>query len=582
MGEPERVEFDGGKYNLVYRNKDKIVIREEEYAVGILLRSKEIDSYYLNGQEGAVGLRYPLSDGGTREEEILYDRFGNPIKRDTLFYDKDGKRDRSRIREKWNRETKRWEPVLEDESYNLGRGTWERQRFNKETRQYEFFNPETGKWERLRFNEVTGHLEFFNPETEKWERFNAKTGEREEVPPSTAPPPSDATENRAAPDNARATLDSMDGIKRSTSASPGYGAESTVANGLSVATFTAPQGMIYVNLPSDMAAGDTLFGTVVAEPKGEDPKTRTRNQQELSEYVVELGQQKSTISAGRVLKLALPSAISTTTYLILRDRKGKEVCRSEVPVASSLPTIVDFTLPVLGQHGSAVEIRGSFDGNLDTTRVRISGQDVQLLAESPRRLIARNTSERVGLNEIEIREGDQVRRGPFRSLGIRLSAPKLDLLRGEQTTLTVTVLGLEGIKAPVPLVLENKSPGIISMGSANIERITISPSQVQGGIYTTQRPLTGIQRGTFTIVGTVGTDGNESGRVISVFIETAAHFPRLQNCEFRLDSLIHTVASALRKSVTHISQELFQRFPHLSRGKPLERFDASGSCLAPG
>lgn len=74
--------------------------------------------------------------------------------------------------------------------------------------------------------------------------------------------------------------------------------------------------------------------------------------------------------------------------------------------------------------------------------------------------------------------------------------------------LTVTVLGLEGIKAPVPLVLENKSPGIITMGSANIERISISPSQVQGGTYTTQRPLSGIQRGAFIIVGTVATDGN--------------------------------------------------------------------------
>jgi hypothetical protein len=110
------------------------------------------------------------------------------------------------------------------------------------------------------------------------------------------------------------------------------------------------------------------------------------------------------------------------------------------------------------------------------------------------------------VNQLVVREQGRTAVGQFRSIGLSLSAPKLDLLRGEQTTLTVKVFGLEGIKSPVPLVLENRSPGVIQMGGANRETIMISPSQVQAGTYTTQRPLTGIQRGGFTIVGTVTRD----------------------------------------------------------------------------
>ncbi len=461
VGEPERVELEGGKYKLVYKNKAGQVFMEEEYAVGVRLTQRLIQAVFPNEKEAWVTTLYYDANGyRVRDEQIWYDRFGNPQQRIIERYDP-GRFEH----EKWNRQTERWEPA--------GRQRW---------------NPATGSWEEV-------------PENE---RLKSATGVWEQVPPS-APPPSDASNNRVAPgpDTAHVGLEAMEGMNRSTSASPGYQATNTVATGLSVATFTAPQGTIYVNLPSDMAAGDILSGTVVAEPKSQDPKQRTKNERELSEYVVELGQQRSAISAGRVLRLALPSSISTTSYLILRDKKGKEVCRSEVPVASSLPTIGDFTLPTLGQQGHSIEIRGLFDGNFDTTRVSIGGQYMQLLAESPRRLIARNTSQRAGLTEIEFREGTQVRRGPFRSLGIQLSAPKLNLLRGEGTTLTIVVTGLEDLRESIPLVIENKSPGVISMGGGNTQRVMIAPGDVRQGTYTTERPLTGIQPGGFTITGTV-------------------------------------------------------------------------------
>jgi hypothetical protein len=291
----------------------------------------------------------------------------------------------------------------------------------------------------------------------------------------------------------------------SSSAARGFAVASDTVSGLNTTTFDTPKGKIYVNLPDDISAGDTLSGTVVAEPEGQDDKTRTRNQGELAGYVVQLENQQSS-SVERLLKLSIPATINTT-YLILKDKNGKEVARSDVPVGKQQATAPqEFGLPTIGQQGRPVEVTGNFDGDSGTTNLMLGDEELQILAESPRKLVARNTSNKVGVNQLVVREQGRTAVGQFRSIGLSLSAPKLDLLRGEQTTLTVKVFGLEGIKSPVPLVLENRSPGVIQMGGANRETIMISPSQVQAGTYTTQRPLTGIQRGGFTIVGTVTRD----------------------------------------------------------------------------
>lgn len=289
------------------------------------------------------------------------------------------------------------------------------------------------------------------------------------------------------------------------SSAPGFAVASEVAGGLNTTTFATPRGKIRVNLPDDMAAGDTLSGTVIAEPQGKDDKERAANKGELNGYVVEMEKQQAS-STSRILKLAIPAA-SSATHLILKDKEGKEVARIEVPVALQVPPAEEFDLPTMGQQDRLVEVRGRFDGDFRTTNLKVGGEGLEVLAESPRKVVVRNTSNKIGPTELAVEEQGRTARGEFRSLGLSLSAPKLDLLKGEQTTLTVKVLGLEGLKEPVPLVLENKSAGVISMGNGNLEQITVSPSQVQGGTYTTERSLTGIQRGAFTITATVVSSG---------------------------------------------------------------------------
>ena len=285
------------------------------------------------------------------------------------------------------------------------------------------------------------------------------------------------------------------------SSARGFTVASEVIGGLNTTTFATPRGRIRVNLPDDMAAGDTLSGTVIAEPQGKDEKERAANQGELSGYVVEMEKQQ-TSSNSHILKLAIPVARSST-YLILKDKDNKEVARIEIPVALQPPRQEGFDLPSLGQQGRAVEVSGPFDGDFSTTKLKVGGEALEVLAESPRKVVARNTSSKVGPTDLVVEEQGRTAKCEYRSLALQLSAPKLDLIRGEQTMLTVRVLGLQGIKESVPLVLENKSTGVISMGQGNREEIRVNPSQVEQGVYTTERPLTGIQRGAFTITATV-------------------------------------------------------------------------------
>ncbi len=101
-------------------------------------------------------------------------------------------------------------------------------------------------------------------------------------------------------------------------------------------------------------------------------------------------------------------------------------------------------------------------------------------------------------------EHDIHKREDFRNLGIRLSAPKTNLLRGERTTLEVLVSGLAGVTQDVPLGLENRSSEIIGMEGGEQQRVMIHPSDVrEGGLYRAQRGLTGVQPGAFIINGTV-------------------------------------------------------------------------------
>ena len=171
----------------------------------------------------------------------------------------------------------------------------------------------------------------------------------------------------------------------------------------------------------------------------------------------------------------------------------------------SEPKPNQFRLPTLGQNGSSVEIKGPFDGDLRTTDIKIGGQPVIKLAESPRSCIFKSPEQNFGPADITLKENNDKTKGTYRNIGVRLEAPKTSLLKSESTTMTAEVSGLQGIQKDVPLHLE--ASGVINMAGGNYQYLNIRPQDVKpDGRYTTTRTITGQQAGAFNVTATVVTN----------------------------------------------------------------------------
>lgn len=165
-----------------------------------------------------------------------------------------------------------------------------------------------------------------------------------------------------------------------------------------------------------------------------------------------------------------------------------------------------------------MEIHGPFDGDASNTTLNLNpvrtprlegqkdmgfqGNRLPFRAESPRKIVFESPSNFTGLADLVVKEGNTETKGTYRNVGVQLSAPKTNLLKGEKTTLTIQVRGLEGIQKPVPLTLT--SEGVITMEGGPYQPLMIQPSQVDaGGRYSTTRGVTGIQAGGWGATATV-------------------------------------------------------------------------------
>lgn len=317
---------------------------------------------------------------------------------------------------------------------------------------------------------------------------------------------------------------------------PASKASVVTANGLHRAFFETINGMVIVSLPDDIRAGDTISGTVVLEPKGNTEDERKNNAAKLSDLKLVFGA-KFPKDQKDLLILITPRLISDFSTEVPESFDYKIgvnapptdpetvtiTINSLVWFINNQPTLNEFRLPSMGQQGRPVEIFGPFDGNSSNTRLvygpaRGTAQDfekqtenvsggfglIRPLAESPRKMVFEAPTNVTGPIALNLKEGNTQTIQAYRNVGVHLSAPKTHLLKGERTTLTTEVTGLEGVKAPVPLTLEAK--GVITMEGGTFQPLFIKPAQVGAdGRYITTREITGVQTGGWEATSTVVT-----------------------------------------------------------------------------
>lgn len=287
------------------------------------------------------------------------------------------------------------------------------------------------------------------------------------------------------------------------------GAAVKTAEGVHNITFDLPAGKIRVILPDDMAPGDTISGTVSTEPAGKNPEERSKNKDVLNGTVLDVdGSTRIPANQAKftwkpLLKSTQRSGASLMRMTALYPESTKTVPVASVPLATAPLTVPpSFTLPPIGQTGHPSQVTGPFDGNASNTNCSVGGAPVDVIAESPRKVVFQNPTDIVGPAELSVREGNNTATGAYRTIGINLSAPKTDLKRGEQTTVSVRVSGLDGITNDIPVHLV--TTGTVNMQGGNTQDIRISPNQVgPNGTFVGNFNLTGTTAGTFSVVATV-------------------------------------------------------------------------------
>jgi hypothetical protein len=274
-------------------------------------------------------------------------------------------------------------------------------------------------------------------------------------------------------------------------------------SGLHIAVFNVPQGQIRINVPDDMAGGETISGTAFAKPAGGGSGAEERNSSALSEYSIEVDGQIHPIS-GKRFRWRLP--VAKVASVLLRDPQKKVVARCAIPLDSTtellrpVTSADQFDLPRGGQAGSVISVRGPFGGDFGSTTVQVGGSAAVLVAESPRKVVFIAPPAVVGPSTIELTEGSILAKGVFYSLGLHVTAAKTELERGEKAVLTASVSGLQNLKEPAYLTISNQTPEMVTIEGGLVQHVVIRPGDIDpSGTFRLTRTLTGVHHAPFEI-----------------------------------------------------------------------------------
>ncbi len=274
----------------------------------------------------------------------------------------------------------------------------------------------------------------------------------------------------------------------------------TVANGLRTVIFPVAEGAIHVLLPDEVLPGDRISCTIYVAPSGASEEDRAAHAAALGTYRLVCEQQAHPAGSAGANWLLPAQAPPEGFALVLENARGETVSLARIPASNGpVQTYRAFRLPSVGQAHRVITITGPFDGDSSTTRLKCEDDELRLLAESPRKLVAFNTSAQTGPKLLTLRKGDRTAEADFRSVAVVLAAPNTALTKGEATTLTVTIHGLDGLAKPLTFALENTSTDVITLSNGDSERFVIGPAEVADGRASVIRSITALKRGSWQI-----------------------------------------------------------------------------------
>lgn len=246
--------------------------------------------------------------------------------------------------------------------------------------------------------------------------------------------------------------------------------------GTKAVNFNTTRGLVQVNFPDDIAAGDTVSGTILLDPKGSSEREQSRSEEELNKYVLLIDNVESSVGGGE-FTIKVP-ANATTIEVQLKSKTHVVGTPQQLPVlAKSTAHYSNYQLAGVSQAGRTLQVYGDFDGNFGTTNVIVNGKRLDKLAESPRKLVVSLPQTTKGLVGVELTERNRTMLAKCPVLAIEMTQPNAFLAKNKETTVTINVSGTSALQKPVEVVLKNFSPEAVELIGGNSQRLPIPPNQ---------------------------------------------------------------------------------------------------------
>jgi len=214
----------------------------------------------------------------------------------------------------------------------------------------------------------------------------------------------------------------------------GFRVNATVVNGLSTVHFYTPQGVVTLNLTSDLRQGDSVLATFVTQAKESRPHEREANQALLTTYTLTLGKATTSLQPqGSPWKLTIGP--DGANEVILRDQQGIEVARAALTMlrAGKTDELNDrkersspdrFHIPSNGKAGRPLVLGGGIPWETMELHVLIGGKEAAVLAASPRNVFVMTPNDVSGKTILQIKQGDLVvYEGAYRNDRVRRTNP---------------------------------------------------------------------------------------------------------------------------------------------------------------
>lgn len=286
------------------------------------------------------------------------------------------------------------------------------------------------------------------------------------------------------------------------------------------ANFSSQQGTIKVYLPDDMAAGDMISGTVVAEPVGKNEKEKKKNLTELLKYSLGIAGQKFPVTpAAQNFSFNLPFTYrQLNTPMELLNVSGSKAAEINLPVQSTQPvfpqipsqTLTPASNVIVKGQPLALSSNGTFTSSSTFTVTDAAGKTVELkpLCTSPRNAVIQLPPDiQPGMLTVKSNNNSPAT-CKIRLIDIMVSAAKTNLQRGETSVLQTTIDpkitdkdSAEAMQIPImSLEIKNLNPNNVSMEGGDVQRIALPQgNRNDAASWNIQRTITGIKPGTFSV-----------------------------------------------------------------------------------